>query len=232
MGSLGRIFPIILFLLLYACRGGGGVAAVYPDPALYEVRGIDISAHNGDVDFGRVRGQGFDFVIVKTTEGGNFRDRRYVDNLRRAREAGLRTGAYHFFRFDTPGYMQALNFAAAVKGRDLDLPLVIDIEEWTNPNQQATPLVVTRLTEMIDCLEEEGYRVMLYTNKNGYNRFLRELPRSMPLWICSLGSEPAGTEWTLWQATHSGRVDGIDHPVDISAFRGSRSEWEDFLSPQ
>ena len=85
--------------------------------------------------------------------------------------------------------------------------------------------MVTRLAEMIDHLESRGHRVMLYTNKNGYNRFIRELPRSLPLWICSLGEEPAEGDWTLWQATHSGRVEGIDHPVDINAFRGSRADW-------
>lgn len=236
MSIRGYIYHILMLLTVItsSCIQGGGVSsssgAGYPDPAHYEVRGLDISAHNGEIDFERVKAQGFDFVVAKATEGATFRDRRFVDNIRRARKAGLRVGAYHFFRFDTPGYMQGLNFAAAVEGRDLDLPLVIDLEEWTNPTAQATPLVINRLTEMLDHLEQRGYKVMLYTNKNGYNRFLRSLPRSYPLWICSLGEEPELSGWTLWQATHSGRVDGVDHPVDINAFAGSLSEWEAFLA--
>ncbi len=229
---LCRMTLLLPALLLSA--GCAGVPAEspgpYPDPARYEVRGIDISAHNGEIDFGSVREAGYDFVIAKASEGATFRDRRFIDNLRLAREAGLRVGAYHFFRFDTSGYMQALNFAAAVEGRRLDIPLVIDLEEWTNPTFQATPLVTTRLVEMIDCLEARGYRVMLYTNKNGYNRFLRTLPRSYPLWICSLGDEPETEGWTLWQATHSGRVPGSDHPVDINVFSGNMRQWEAFLS--
>lgn len=233
---LRRLFRISLLIPALLLAAGCSRASMeeaagpYPDPARYEVRGIDISAHNGEIDFGSVRDAGYDFVIAKASEGATFRDRRFIDNLRLAREAGLRVGAYHFFRFDTSGYMQALNFAAAVEGRPLDIPLVIDLEEWTNPTFQATPLVTTRLVEMIDYLESRGYRVMLYTNKNGYNRFLRTLPRSYPLWICSLGDEPQTEGWTLWQATHSGRVPGSDHPVDINVFRGDMKSWEAFLS--
>lgn len=224
---------LLLSILLGACgcaRRGASHSTPYPDPSRYEVRGIDISAHNGDIDFNRVKADGYEFVIIKASEGGDFRDKRFIDNVRLAREAGLKIGAYHFFRFDTSGYMQGLNFAGALGGHTTDLPAVIDIEEWTNPNAQATPLVVNRLIEMADYLESLGMRVMLYTNKNGYNRFIRELPRTFPLWICSLGAEPSEGEWTIWQATHSGTVDGIGAPVDINAFRGSRSDWEAFLA--
>ncbi|MDE6377369.1 MAG: hypothetical protein K2K72_01335, partial [Duncaniella sp.] len=81
----------------------------------YETVGIDISAHNGEIDFNKVRDEGVKFVIVKATEGGTFKDRRFIENIRKAREAGLKVGAYHFFRFDTPGYIQGLNFVNSLK---------------------------------------------------------------------------------------------------------------------
>lgn len=83
---------------------------------------------------------------------------------------------------------------------------------------------------MIDHLEGHGYRVMLYTNKNGYARFVKGRLEGYPLWICSLMDEPDGFGWTLWQATHNGRVDGVNHPVDINAFSGTLAEWEEFIS--
>lgn len=225
----------IFFLLLPFLLGTAGCLrqaeeVCYPDSEKYEIRGIDVSAHNGEIDFEKVKAQGYEFVYIKATEGATFRDRRFISNVNAAREAGLKVGAYHFFRFDMPGYMQGLNLASAVEGRRLDLPVVIDLEEWTNPNEQATPLVVERLIEMIEHLEQRGLRVMIYTNKNGYARFINGLPRTMPLWICSLSAEPSWLEWTFWQATHKGIVDGAEHPVDINAFRGTRSEWERFLS--
>ncbi|MCM1356071.1 MAG: hypothetical protein NC212_06675 [Staphylococcus sp.] len=224
---------MILAALLTACgKNRSAGSKVYPDRERFEVIGIDISSHNGEIDFEKVAADGISFVIIKATEGGTFKDKKFVDNLRRAREAGLKVGAYHFFRFDTPGYMQGLNFLNSVKSRSLDLPLVIDIEEWANPNSQPTPMVLNRLSEMIDHLEDHGHRVMLYTNKNGFARFVRGRLEGYPLWICSLVDEPTDIGWTLWQGTHNGRVSGINHPVDINAFTGTVSEWETFLNPE
>lgn len=223
------IFTLIAAAALSACgRKDSNASKAYPDRDRFEIIGVDVSAHNGEIDFRKVASDGISFVIIKATEGGTFKDRRFVDNLRMAREAGLKVGAYHFFRFDTPGYMQGLNFLNSLQSRELDLPLIIDIEEWANPNSQPTHVVINRLVEMIDHLENHGHRVMLYTNKNGFARFVRGRFEGYPLWICSLADEPDEPGWTLWQGTHNGRVSGIDHPVDINAFSGTAEEWEEF----
>lgn len=83
--------------------------AMEPDKSLYPVRGIDISAHNGVIDFDKVRNAGYDFALVKATEGTDFKDTMFVSNIHNARKAGMKVGAYHFFRFDTDGELQALN---------------------------------------------------------------------------------------------------------------------------
>lgn len=205
-------------------------AAVYPDRERFPVTGIDISAHNGDVDFNDVKEAGYDFVFIKATEGATFKDKRFLDNYSRAAEAGLTVGAYHFFRFETSGYMQGLNFVNSLRGRELQLPAVIDVEEWTNSAAQPTNHVLDRLNEMIEHLERHGYRVMLYTNKNGYERFVRGNFPGYPVWICSLGvTPPDSSRWTFWQSTHAGKVNGVEGHVDINAFNGSRSEWEKWI---
>lgn len=229
--QLNLILTMILAAILTACgKVSDSPSKTYPDRSRFKVIGIDISAHNGDIDFRKVAAEGVSFVIIKATEGGTFKDKKFVENVRKAREAGLKVGAYHFFRFDTPGYMQGLNFLHSVQSRGLDLPLAIDIEEWANPNSQPTPMVLNRLSEMIDHLESHGYRVMLYTNKNGFARFVRGRLEGYPLWICSLVDEPQEIGWTIWQGTHNGRIRGIDHPVDINAFSGTAAEWEQFTS--
>lgn len=228
-----RLLPLIALFAILAvtsCRQEGQRSRPYPDRALYPVVGVDISAHNGDIDFEQVAADSVTFAIIKATEGATFKDPRFVDNLRRAHLAGLHVGAYHFFRFDVPGYMQGLNFINSVQGRDLDLPLCIDVEEWANPTNQPRLLVVARLREMIDHLEQHGYRVMLYTNKNGYRRILRGNFDTYDLWICSLVDEPDKEAWTLWQGTHNGRVNGISTPVDVNAFSGSRDEWRKWVN--
>lgn len=62
----------------------------------YKISGIDVSAHNGNIDFAKARAVGTEFVFVKATEGATFRDSAMNSNLRKAHEAGLKTGVYHF----------------------------------------------------------------------------------------------------------------------------------------
>lgn len=90
---------------------------VTPSEEEYPVRGIDISSHNGDIDFGALKQAGIDFVLIKASEGSSFKDPRFYTNIARARKAGLKVSAYHFFRFDATGYMQALNFLHSLRGR-------------------------------------------------------------------------------------------------------------------
>ena len=227
--------PLILLtaaiLILTGCRRRNADSSnAVPGFKSYEIVGIDVSAHNGDIDFDRVKKEGVEFVIIKATEGSTFKDRRFIENVRKARKAGLKVGAYHFFRFDTPGYMQGLNLVNSIHGRELDLPAVIDIEEFTNPNFQATRLVTNRVIEMIDHLENRGYRVMLYTNKKGHARFIKGQLSTYPLWLCSLGSLPDDIDCKIWQATHHGRIAGVEHDVDINVFTAPREEWELFSS--
>ncbi|MCC8072171.1 MAG: hypothetical protein LIO90_10275 [Bacteroidales bacterium] len=194
----------------------------------YPVKGVDISSHNGEVDFVAMRRAGIDFVFIKASEGGSFKDPRFHKNCRAATAAGLRVGAYHFFRFDTPGYMQALNVMHSVRHRELDLPVVIDLEEWTNPKQLTTEAIITELFALVDCLEQHGYRVMLYTNKDGYHRFVKGRLEYLPLWLCSFVPISQEIDWTFRQYTHRGTIPGVKEKVDLNVFNGSRDEWEEW----
>lgn len=194
-----------------------------PDRSLYPVRGIDVSAHNGAIDFAKVKADGFDFVIAKATEGTNFKDRYFVDNAREAAANGLKTGAYHFFRFDTDGRMQAINILHSIRNRHLDFPIIIDVEEWGNPEGNATAQIVKRLRDLIDHLEFYGRQVMLYTNKDGYDRFISGNFDNYPLWICTFGQPDENLEWAMWQYSHRGKVDGIDGKVDLNTINTSDS---------
>src|SRR5690606_2275403 len=71
--------------------------------ARYDVRGVDVSAWQGTVDWPTIARQDVDFAYVKATEGSSFVDRQFEANLRGARQAGLLVGAYHFFSFESSG---------------------------------------------------------------------------------------------------------------------------------
>lgn len=215
---------------LFIAEQGRDIISAPIDSERYPVSGVDISSHNGFINFEKVAADSVDFVMIKATEGATFKDKSFIDNYRRARKAGLKVGAYHFFRFDTPGHMQALNLLNSVKGRNLDLPLAIDIEEWTNPDNQSVDAVLDRLWEMTDYLQAHGYPLIIYTNKDGFARyFQRPGQNRIPLWIASFSEPDQSYPWTLWQHTHRGNIDGIDGKVDLNTFNGSRQEWEKWL---
>ncbi len=190
------------------------------DRAVYPCCGIDISAHNGLVDFARVAEAGIDFAILKASEGASWRDSCFERNYSAAMAAGLRVGAYHFFRFDVEGWRQSVNVLGVLQHRHLDLPVAIDVEEWGNPADYTTEEVVENLRSLVEMLRQNGREPMIYTNKNGYYRFIRGRFDDVALWICSFTS-PAladSSRWTLWQHSHVGKVPGVCGPVDLSTF--------------
>lgn len=198
----------------------------YVDTERYPVRGIDVSAHNGNIDFSKVRADGYEFVFIKASEGSDFRDKNFQTNYTKARKAGIKTGAYHFFRFDKDGVDQAINFLKAVDNRQLELGLAVDVEQQGNPEGIDKELITERLSAMAEYLYLKGYRVTFYTNKTGYEEFLMESFPGYPLWICSFSEHPIDADWTYWQFDHHGKVNGIKGDVDLNAYNGTREEFE------
>lgn len=197
----------------------------------YPIVGVDLSAHNGKVDFGRVAAGGVDFVMLKASEGVSFRDPQFEDNYIAACSAGMKVGAYHFFRFDCDGKLQARHFLATVGDRRLDLPLAIDVEDNGNPGGFTPDEIALRLGNMIDCLDSAGRRVIIYSNKRGLSRYVRGRFDKHQMWVCSFTNPPlANDNWTLWQHSHRSRVDGIDGDVDLNTFNGDSTDWKHWLA--
>lgn len=202
----------------------------YVDPVKFPIRGVDISAHNGDVDMNMIKNEGIDFIFIKATEGTDFKDRNFRKNYENAQKAGLKTGIYHFFRFDSDGVEQALNLMRALGNRKPELGIVIDVEKSGNPDSIPSETVNERLLQMVDYLNLLGHRVMFYTNRDGYYDYLAENFQGFPLWICGFSEYPINAEWTFWQFNHRGKIKGIKGDVDLNAFCGTREEWESYLN--
>ena len=210
---------------------------VEPDRAVYPIVGVDLSAHNGNIDFERLAADSIRFAFLKASEGTTFRDPRFIENYQKARQAGIKVGAYHFFRFDCDGYLQGRNFLEAVDSLDLDLPLAIDLEEANNPEGVDTDSIVESLRGMIIALEGSQRNVIIYTNKRGLSRFIRDRFDEMPVWVCSFTDPPIPSDdWVLWQHSHESCVDGVSGPVDLNTFNGDEPQWrrwlEDMNSPR
>lgn len=204
----------------------------YVDRDLYPIGGIDISAHNGDIDFHAAVADGVQFVWIKATEGADFRDRRFSANHKKAGEAGLKRGAYHFFRFDKDGVEQAINLLETVDDRDLEMGVAVDVESSGNPDGIDDDLVKERLAAMVDYLNLRGLAPTLYCNKRDYYRYMADSLPGNSLWICSFSSDPIAAPWTFWQYNHKGSIRGVKGKVDLNVFGGKVSEWNDFISKQ
>ena len=189
---------------------------IEPSVALYPTRGLDLSGHNGDIDFHQVRHAGYSFVILKATEGISFIDKSFYRNYTAARQAGLKVGAYHFFRFDCDGRTQANHFLTTVGGMAFDFPLVLDVEKSGNPDGHNKQSVIKSLRDAIDHLALRDYQAVIYTNKSGFRDFINNEFTDIPLWICSFSDPPGPDKWYLWQYTHRGSVPGIKGHVDIN----------------
>lgn len=202
------------------------------DRGEFPVKGIDVSAHNGVIDFEAAKADTVAFVLIKATEGTDFSDAMFERNYKGARDAGLKVGAYHYFRFDTPGHLQAYHFLSAVEGKRLDMPLAVDVEEYGNAEDFEASRVAAELRAMADVMAASGRRVMVYTNKQGLERYVEPaFPDSLPwLWISSPSGRPAREGWTLWQHSHQGTVRGLRGPVDLNTYAGTVADFESWLA--
>ncbi|MCM1319271.1 MAG: hypothetical protein NC217_02685 [Muribaculaceae bacterium] len=221
-----------LGLLVALVFAGKWVWETYHNPTAkvdferYPVKGIDLSAHNGEVDFDKVAADGISFVWLKASEGETIHNADFAANYDEANEAGLALGAYHFFRFDCDGVKQGVNLCDALDGRIPPLGVAIDVELEHNAKGVSDKEIISRLESMVDYLNLRGLPITFYTNKEGYERFIKNDFADYPLWICSFRDyEPfeSDTPWVFWQYSHAGSVQGIKGKVDMNVFNGSRS---------
>lgn len=199
--------------------------------AEYPIVGIDVSSHNGDIDFDKVKADGYSFVIIKASEGLEHHDSRFATNYDNARKSGLKVGAYHFFRKDTDGLNQAKNFLETIGWRKLDLPLVVDVEDWSNAKNVEDERTQKNLDAMLDNLRSRGHKVMVYTNGDGYKKYIKDGQININLWLCAF-KQPDKLKHIphqLQQYSHWGRVKGIWGDVDLNVFNGSQEQWDKWL---
>ena len=187
--------------------------------------GIDVSAHQGAVDWARVAADGIDFAYVKATEGGDFRDDRFAANWSGAHEAGLDRGAYHFFTLCTPGAPQAANFLSVAPPDPAALAPAVDLE--LAGNCRARPprtTVVGELEAFLAAAEAAwGGQVVIYLGDDFEGRYEVRDALDRPLWLRRFLLRPRGAGVSIWQVHGYAKVDGIAGRVDLNLMRAQAS---------
>ncbi|MBP9990999.1 MAG: glycoside hydrolase family 25 protein [Bacteroidales bacterium] len=184
-------------------------------PAPQAAEGIDVSHYQGNVNWKKVAKSGnVKFVYVKATEGASLSDDRYKENVKEARAAGLLVGSYHLYSPRTTAYDQMRNIRSVVRKKDQDLKFVLDIEEKHTRN-----LYMKRVDKLLELIENEyGAKPIIYTNEHVYrNYFSGPKYKKYQFFIANYRCKPR-IEYTLWQYTECGTVDGIKGRVDKIRF--------------
>jgi lysozyme len=195
-----------------------------PSPTQYPVRGIDVSAHQGRIDWKRVAAGGIRFVYLKATEGGDFQDASFHPNLQAARAAGLACGAYHFYSLKIPGADQAQNYIHAVPPASMNLPPALDLEFWGNSSARPSPEAFkTELRTYLHLIAAAyGREPVIYTSADFMDVYLKDF-RIEQFWVRDILLKPKwdGTgAWLFWQFSERGEVPGIDGFVDLDVYNG------------
>jgi lysozyme len=252
MTSLFTRFASVLslLLLLAGCGGGGSLtesnlltgdsdphAGVSRARSL-PIQGIDVARYQGDIDWDRVRRAGIRFAFIKTTEGGDHIDPRFVEYWNGAARAGVPRGAYHFMYWCRPIHEQALWFILNVPPDPNALPPVLDLE-WNNHSRTCNRRVpAAEALEMAETMYNAmwvhtGKKPIIYTDINFHRDVLEGQFTDTDFWLRSVAAEPDdrfnNRDWVFWQFTATGRVDGIDGNVDRNAFHGGEAAWQAFL---
>lgn len=229
------LFWVVSVLVVVGLAGVGGVfyyRNYSPDRSSYPLRGIDVSRHQGQIDWPAVAKSDVAFVILKATEGGDHVDERFAANLAGAEAAGLAVGAYHFFTFCKPGAEQARNFLAAVPRDRRLLPPVVDLE--FGGNCSARPSVDDLKRELVAFLQPVeaafGRPAIFYVMNDAATQYADALP-DRQRWVRSIAWPPSGADWVYWQYHDEGRINGIDGDVDLNVLQGGPDTLDRLLSP-
>ena len=201
-------------------------------------KGIDVAAHQHPggtpIDWSKVRTDGQSFAFVKATEGGDWVNPHYVEDIQAANAAGLKTGAYHYARPAGDAKTQAANFAAQIAlAPDQTLPPALDIEVAEGKSAAQLEQWIEEFTSELKRLT--GRTPMIYTYKYFWMGQMNNSQKfsDMPLWLAAYqdqAPEAVGgwKELSFWQRSGSGKVAGISTDVDMNLFNGSKQQLQSF----
>ncbi|HID0817781.1 TPA: GH25 family lysozyme [Clostridium botulinum] len=183
-------------------------------------KGIDISMHNGTINFGAVKSSGCNIVIIKATEGVDYVDPYLSQHYNGAKTVGMNIGFYHFMSEKTDPAQQAVDLWNAIKGKQFNILPCLDIE--TNNMGRNTKAISDRCIEFLTKFKSlSGIDCMIYTGGYFGRDNLDSRVKKYKGWIAHYGvNTPMSTGFAVvgHQYTEDGRVNGISTRVDINNF--------------
>lgn len=205
--------------------------ALYGDanyPGGYEIRGIDISHYQGDIDWEQLQNAMIEkcpirFIVMKATEGSSKIDPSFKYNFKQALEYGYIRGAYHFWSNHSSARQQAYFFLNNVPLESGDLPPVLDVEH--KPKDKSVEDFQQDILTWLHIVEDRYHvKPIIYTYYKFKKQYL-DTPvfDDYPYWIAHYYVDKIEYqgEWKFWQHTDAGKLPGIKGYVDFNIYNGS-----------
>jgi lysozyme len=213
------------------------------------VPGIDVSYWQSGIDWPKVRATGQRFIFIKATEGETYTDPTFENNWAGAKTSGLLRGAYCFFRPSQDGKKQADTFISVVKALNDngELPMALDMEAAdATPNNK----IIAKAKIWFDEVEQAfGRKPIIYSSVSFLETNFSELgggppawAKDYPLWLAWYPNQytpgmsplmPRGwINWTFWQYSKTGNVNGINSNADLDLFNGTLDDLYKFAGAQ
>ena len=182
-------------------------------------KGIDISHHQGDIDFDKLKGN-IDFAMVRTSYGSFYEDKKYKRNIKELERVKIPYGLYHFSYATNveSAKKEATGFINIIKKYNPLYPVVIDIESSSRTSNVRNDTLVDITSTICSMIESAGYYVMIYANKDYLTGKLNssKLDR-YDKWLAEWSSKPTyNKNFGIWQYSSKGSLPGIVGNVDLN----------------
>ncbi len=206
-----------------------GYAFYKENEEITSIAGIDVSEHQGDIDWNAVKNAGIEFAIIRvgyrTYGGGEITlDTTFEQNLQNADAAGIKTGVYFFSQAIDPeeAIEEADAVIDAIRPYNITYPVIFDWELITGDSARTDAMTVDNLADacisFCERVKSAGYTPMIYQNKNT-TMFKLDLPKlqDYDFWLAEYGDKPTYYyDYQMWQYSSTGKVPGISGEVDMN----------------
>lgn len=202
----------------------------YADPEVKTFTGVDVSAHQGAVDWNAVKNDGIDFVMLRIgyrgygTEGKLNEDDYFRSNYENAKAVGLDIGVYFFSQATTPeeAREEADFVLNHIRGYDISYPVAYDWEAIDYDTARTDGMTTEQISDcavaFCDTISQDGYSVLVYFNRElGYFNYDLSKLQNYHFWLAEYLSTPTFVyDFKIWQYSKEGQVDGINGNVDLN----------------
>ena len=186
-------------------------------------KGIDVSTHQGKIDWQKVKNAGIDYAILRCGYGSDIAsqdDSQFARNMAECERVGMPFGVYLYSYANSveKAKSEAQHVLRLIKGHKLQYPVYYDLEDSGTTGKCSKALILEIAKAFVNTLEAKGYWVGIYSNTYWNNTYLTDSwYDSKARWVAQYNSKCTYKgEYGMWQYSSKGKVDGISGNVDMN----------------